>query len=296
MDELTKATAIISAALGVEAPEVAELLTSDDAVQAVTARLETKFTELRDQGDKRATKKTRTAVENAFKSAGVEDASFDKLPAAIEALQTASTAGAVKDLTDEQLLKLPLVVKALNAERLRTETAVEAARTEERTKLEKDRQAFNQQRTEAAVRAAADAEITRLNPNFTPGKEAAQRERLIRELLADGGYQLTDAGEVQLVDTDGHVLPGKLGNGVAKFADLVRERAEDVYGLPKSEPRDSTGLRQDDVQRQGGPNLQHYKGALPKTEEEFNTLVNDPSLAVPALQEVRAYWKEKQAG
>jgi hypothetical protein len=297
MEALEKAIAMISAASGADATAVAERLESDATAEAIaTEFFEPKYKAQRDQGHKIATDKTRKAVETALKAAGVEDASFDALPAAIETLQSKAAAANPAALTPEQLLKQKPVVDALNAERLKTDTAVADAEKRVRGELETERQQFQQQRTSAAVRAAAEAEIARLNPNFTAGKEAVQKERLIRELLSEGKFQLAENGEIQLVDEDGNVLPGKLGNGVAKFADLVRERAEDVYGLPVSSPRESAGLTPEQIAAgQGATVFKEFKGAAPKTAEEYQELANDPNLSTPALQELQSYWREKQA-
>lgn len=288
---------MISAASGADATAVTERLESDATAEAIaTEFFEPKYKAQRDQGHKIATDKTRKAVETALKAAGVDDASFDALPAAIEALQSKAAAANPAALTPEQAMKLPAVVQALNAQKLATDTAVSDAVKATRAELETERQQFAQQRTSAAVRAAAEAEIARLNPNFTPGKEAAQRERLVKELLSEGNFQLDEAGGIQLVDTDGNVLPGKLGNGVAKFADLVRERAEDVYGLPVSTPRDTAGLTQAEIDAAKPKNeLKHFKGEVPKTEAEYLTLANDRSLPLEARTELRQAYEAQQA-
>lgn len=289
MEALEKAIAMISAASGAEATAVAERLESDATAESIaTEFFEPKYKAQRDQGHKIATDKTRKAVENALKAAGVDDASFDALPAAIETLQSKAAAANPAALSDEQALKLPAVVKALNAQKLVTDSAVAEAVKTTKAELETERQAFAQQRTSAAVRAAAEAEISRLNPNFTPGKEAAQRERLVSELLREANFQLSDSGEIQLIDADGNVLPGKLGNGVAKFADLVRERAEDVYGLPVSSPRQNANLTQAEIDAAKGAQVpMHFKGVVPTTTQEYIKLANDPTLTREARKELR---------
>lgn len=296
MEALEKAISIISAASGADAASVAERLTTDTDADALASDLfEPKYKEQRDQGHKIGTDKTLRKVKEAFKAAGVATVSLDALADALTEVQTAATASNPAALTPEQLLKQKPVVDALNAERLKTEAAVADAEKRVRGELETERQAFTKQRTEAALRAAFTAEIDKLNPNFTPGKEAAQKERLIKELLADGDYTLSESGAIQLVDADGNVLPGKLGNGVAKYEDRVRERAEDVYGLPASSPRETAGLTQEqiDAARRSGA----YAG--PKTDDELATEIikhqDDPTKVDQLQADFKANITDKQS-
>ena len=270
MDALDKAISIIAAASGADPASVAERLTTDTAADTLASELfEPTYKAQRDQGHKIGTDKAVRRVVQALKAAGATSVTaetlLDTLPDTLTELQGQASAANPAALTAEQLLKQKPVVDALNAERLKIDTAVADAEKRVRGELETERQAFRQQRTEAAVRAALAAEIDQLNPNFTPGKEAAQKERLIRELLAEGGYALSDAGAIQLVDADGNVLPGKLG-GVAKYEDRVRERAEDVYGLPKSTERSAPTLTAEQLAAAG--QQPEYTG--PKTQQEYD--------------------------
>ena len=297
MTELEKATAILSAALGAEAPEVAELLTSDEAVSQLTSRLETKFKDLRDQGDQRATKKTRETVEKAFKAAGVDDASFADLSAAIAALESKASAANPAALTPEQALKLPAVVSALNAERLKTEAAAADTEKRMRSELATERETFNKARTEAAMRAEAKSLLKELNPNYVTGKETVQEQRLIDEIVREARGKLDENGGIQLIEEDGSLKPGKLGNGLAKYADFVREKADEVYGLPVSKPRDTTGLTQEqiDAAANATKGFVHYKGPKPNTDTEYETLVNDTGThSYEARKELKSYWAEQK--
>ncbi|NVO33216.1 hypothetical protein [Hymenobacter lapidiphilus] len=276
--------------------DVAETLKSDEAVEAVTAQFETKYKEQRDHGNKQAINKSRRDVERAFKNAGVADASFDSLPAAIEALQSQVEPAEGKALTDEQALKLPAVVRALNMLKTETGTLVEQARQQEREALQNQIQEFTAKQVHAKVRTEAEQVVTQLNPNFSddPARAAKQRLKLIEDIIAQGGYQLDEAGGVQLVDKDGNLLPGKMGNPL-KFADRVREYADEFYGLPTSTPRDSAAIRQSDVSRHAAPPvLEHYKGELPKTEADYLKLANDTTLSYDARKELKQQWEAGQ--
>lgn len=296
MTELEKATAILSAALGVDASDVAETLKSDTAVDALSAQIDSKYTDQRKQGNQQAISKTRRDVERAFKNAGVADASFDNLPAAIEALQAQAEPADAKTLTDEQALRLPAVVKALNTLKTEKEQAVEKAREEERTALNGQIQEFNAKQVHAKVRAEAEQLVAQLNPNFStdPARAAKQRQKLIDDVIAQGGYQLDEQGTVQLVDADGNLLPGKMGNP-AKLSDRVREYADELYGLPASSPKDSANIRPEDVTPGQPAGFTHFKGEAPKTEAEYVTLANDPNLSTEALKEVQGYWSKQEA-
>lgn len=298
MEALEKAIAMISAASGADTAAVAERLESDATAESIaTEFFEPKYKAQRDQGHKIATDKTRKAVETALKAAGVEDASFDALPAALETLQGKAAAANPAALTPEQLLKQKPVVDALNAERLKIDTAVADAEKRVRGELETERQAFERQRTEVGARTYVKGLLKELNPNYTPGKEAAQEERLVREILNEGNFKLDDKGEPQLVDADGGLLPGKLGSFV-KVADFVREKAEEVHGLPLSTPRQSADLTPEQqaaalAAEQGKGGFKHFTGAAPATEEEYLKLANDPAQKPEAVQELRAFWKTK---
>ncbi|GAB3303639.1 hypothetical protein [Hymenobacter tenuis] len=268
MDE--KLIGILAAAAGVVETEVAELIKTAEGVDTLSDHLEAKISKVRDDADKRATKKTRTEVEKALKSAGIADASFADLPAAIEALQTQASTTATKDLSDDQLLKHPSVVKELNKLRSAQEQAIESARQEERQKLEAQRQAFTKQQTDAKVRQEVERFITEYDPNFSPdpARAARQREKLVNDLVAQGGYQLSEDGtSVQLIDADGNLLTGKMNNPV-KLADRVREYAEDLYGLPLSTDRQSPGLTPTDA---ATATRSTYTG--PKTQQELDEAI-----------------------
>ena len=58
---------MLAAAAGVAETEVAELIKTDDGVESLSQTFDAKFTKVRDDADKRATKKTRTEVEKALK-------------------------------------------------------------------------------------------------------------------------------------------------------------------------------------------------------------------------------------
>lgn len=290
---------IVAAALGMAETEVAETVTSDGGVKALEDKFDAKFKAQRDQGDQRATKKTRTAVEKALKTAGLPDFVFDpdqsfddNVASAVAELQSKAVGtGSEGKLTAEQVLKHPDVVKALNALKTEKEQAIEQARAQEREALNGKIQEFTKQQTDAKVRAKAAALVDELKPNFTPGKEAAQRKKLIDDLVAQGGYKLSDTGDdVLLVDADGNLLDGSMGN-TAKFADRVRGYADELYGLPTATERQSPGVEQKDLAG-GNSRFKHFKGETPKTKAEALKLADDDKLPLEAREELLAYSKE----
>lgn len=295
MDLLEKAIAMISAASGADASSVAERLNTDATPDALASELfEPKYKAQRDQGHNTGVDKTFRKISQALKAAGAEDVTLDTLSDAIAAVQSKAAAANPAALTPEQLLRQKPVVDALNAAKLATDNAVAAARQEERGLLAKDRQAFDKQRTDAAVRDEIRAQLNKdgKTPNYTPGREAVQEERLIDEIMRDGHYMLDDKGKPQLVDAEGVVLPGKMGLGVKTIADFVFEKAEVVHGWPVSSPRESAGLTAEDIAAgKNKPVFVHFKGEMPKTEAELTAIRADQDIPLAARQEVKAAWE-----
>lgn len=291
MAELEKALAIIAAASGADTTAVAERIQSDDVAADIASELfEPRFKAQRDQGDQRATMKTRKEVEKAFKAAGVTDASFAELPAAIEALQQQAATATGATLTEEQVLKHPAAVKALNTLRQSQQQAIDAARAEERQALADKEAKFTKAQTDAAVRKEAERLVGELNPNFSPdpARAARQRQKLIDDLVAEGGYQVGENGAINLVDADGNLLPGKLGTP-AQFADRLRERADEFYGLPAATPRTSPGLTAEQAASAAAADAKKYQGDLPKTAAEYAALL--PTLT-PEQQAEVGEWRK----
>lgn len=290
MTELEKAIAIISAASGADATAVAERLQSDEApTAAATDLFEAKFTAQRDQGDQRATKKTRTEVEAALKAAGVADAKFSDLPAAIEALKSAAADAASKGITPEQALAHPAVKSKLNELTTATESKVKEAVEKVQNDFAAERTKFTQEQVAARKAALADGELATLNPVLGDAAKAAfRRAELVKHLSQLPTVEVK--GELFEADANGELKTDSLGNPV-KYADMVRRETEARYDLPVSTAKDSPGVQQRDVAGQQGFQFKEYKGAPPKTEAEALALRNDQSLSLPARKEVGAYWE-----
>jgi len=288
MTELEKAIAIIAAASGAEATAVAERLQSDETPATVATELfEAKFTAQRDQGDQRATRKTRTEVEAALKTAGIADAKFSELPAAIEALKIKAAEDAGKGLTPELALAHPAVKQKLNELTASIDQRVTTAKQEERTAFEQEKQQFTQAQIAARKATLADAELTTLNPVFgDTSKAPARRAELVRRLAQLPTVEVN--GELFEADGNGELKLNRLSDPV-KYADMVRRETEAAYDLPTSTERQAVGVQQQQVAA-GGFQFTEYKGTAPKTETEVLALRNDQSLPMAARKEVAAYW------
>lgn len=295
MTELEKAIAIISAASGAETSVVAEQLTSDEAPTAAATKLfEGKFTEQRDQGDQRATKKTRTEVEKALKDAGVTDAKFSDLPAAIQALKASAAADASKGITPEQALDHQAVKAKINELTASIDAKVAAAKVEERTAFEKERATFEAGKLASRKAILADEQLTVLNPLLGDATKAVGRRAELIERLSklptvevDGQFFEAENGEIKR---------DALGNPV-KYADMMRRETERLYDLPVSTPKDSPSVTDKDVAAGDAkaPVFTHFKGEAPKTEDAKLAICNDQSIPIAARKEVADYW-EKQKG
>lgn len=296
MTELEKAIAIISAASGAEATVVAEQLTSDEAPTAAATRLfEVKFNEQRDQGDQRATKKTRTEVEKALKDAGVTDAKFSDLPAAIQALKASAAAEAGKGITPEQALAHDAVKAKFNELTASIDQKVTAARAEERTAFEKERTDFEAGKLASRKAVLVDEQLTTLNPLLgEPTKAVGRRAELVDRLSKLPTVEVNN--ELFEADANGEIKRNALGNPV-KYADMVRRETERLYDLPVSSPKESPSVKQEEVANKSATDFtfKEFKGEAPKDEDAVLAIRNDQSIPLAARQEVAAYWEAEKA-
>lgn len=271
-----KLIGMLAAASGVAETEVAELIKTDEGIDSLSQTLDTKFTKVRDDADKRATKKTRTDVEKVLKDAGVEDARFDNLPAAIETLTTKAAESATGGKLDEAtVLKHPAVVALKNKLTLETEQKVNEARQQEQQKLQQERESFAREQVAAQVREKAGALIDQLQPVFSqnPTVAANQRQRLLADLTS--GRYLVENGELVPVDADGEVVKDAQLNPL-KFEALVRKTVTDNFDLPVSTDRSAPTLTAEQIAA-GARAKQEYTG--PKTDDEYANALNATNTA-----------------
>lgn len=301
MDELELAIGIISTALGVEKgktiedrqAEVAETLKSDDGREKLTEQLKSKFAKRYDDGWKASEVKLKKKVEDTLKKSGVDTPEFDQLEDALASIQAAAAEKAptnAKDLSDEEVLKKPVVVNALNKMKLDQQNLIDKARQEERDTLKKERDEFTQKQTESKIRALAEQQIAQLNPVFDddPARAERQRKRLIDDIVQQGTYKLENDVPV-LVDQDGNVLTDDMGNP-KQFDGIVRQVTTDYYKLPAAQPKENAGLNQNQVD-QKLLTRKHFHGEIPKNDEEYRKLLKDQSLSLDAQLEIKELYK-----
>ncbi|KAA9333399.1 hypothetical protein F0P96_10545 [Hymenobacter busanensis] len=264
MDE--KVIGILVAAAGVTATEAAELLTTDEGIAELQSKVTAKLAEIKDNADKRATKKTREAVEAALKAKGIEKPSFASLSDHLDELESKTVASAsAGSLTDDQVLKHPAVVRYKNQLTLEADQKVQAAKQEAAEALKKDREAFTQQQTDAKVRAFAEQQVDALKPVFSsnPAIAANQRKDLVEKLVKAAKWQ-AEGNELRLLDEDDELLKDAAQN-VVKPEAKAREIITSYYELPVSQPRESAGVSQEQV---GRSTATTYAG--PKNQEEYD--------------------------
>ena len=289
-----KLIGMLAAASGVAEAEVADLIKTDEGIDSLSQTLDTKFTKVRDDADKRATKKTRTEVEKALKEAGVEDARFDNLPAAIETLTTKAAESATGGRLDEAtVLKHPAVVALKNKLTLETEQKVNEAVQQEQQKLQQEREHFTREQVAAQVREKAGALIDQFQPVFSqnPAVAANQRQRLLADLTS--GRYLVENGELVPVDADGEVVKDAQLNPL-KFEALVRKTVTDNFDLPVSTDRSAPTLTAEQIAA-GARAKQDYTG--PKTRAEYDAKVltlNDREQRQALRESFEAYEKDSQ--
>lgn len=242
-----KLIGMLAAAAGVAETEVAELIKTDDGIESLSQTFDAKFTKVRDDADKRATKKTRTEVEKVLKEAGAEDARFDNLPGALDALTSKATEAAAGGKLDEAtVLKHPAVVALKNSLTLDIERKVSEARKEERQTLQTEREQFSREQTAATVREQANTLIDELKPVFSlnPTVAANQRKRLLDELTTRP--YLLENGELVPVDAAGEVETDAMKNPL-KFTALVRQIVTENFDLPTSQERNAPVLTAEQI-------------------------------------------------
>lgn len=296
MDEFKRLLGVVALTLNKSEAEVEEAVKSDEAVAQLTADFKAYRKTQFDDGVKAAEKKTKSTVEAALRKRGADIDSFDQLDAALDQLETTAREKAGQKLTDEDVQKHPSVVKLLNAKDREKEQAVAQARTEAEKAVEEKVQAFRQEQTAAKVQAAAEAKIRELNPVLSQDatRAANQVKALVKEIQA-GKYEVTESGDILPLDDNGQYRKNELGHTV-KFDEVVRGLVTSYYDLPVSSPKDSPGIKPQDVTRdQSGAQFTHFKGQAPKTKEEYINLANDPTLKPEALKEVQTYWQEHGA-
>lgn len=289
---------IVSAALGVDETEVTETLQSEDGPAKLKTQVEdfiaTGLADAKKSADGRALKSTRNAVEKALKSVGIDykfdpDKAFDlNVSAALESYESkvAESAGQSTTLTDEQILKLPQVVKLKNELTLDAERRETAAREQERESLKKEREDFTRQQTENQVRSKFKKELAVLNPIFSAdAKRAANQAQDLEDKVAKAGPWQTEGDETYLLDEDGEIKKDRLGKPVT-LSTFTREVITNYYDLPVATPKQNAGLTPEQV------NTPQPTYAGPKSEEEYQQTLS--KLNTPQERaDLSKLWKER---
>jgi hypothetical protein len=288
MDE--KVIGILAAAAGVAPTLAAELATTDEGIAELQTKVTAKLASVKKDASGRGLK----IATDALVAAGADPAVFEEgrefkenVAAAVQAVQ--AKPGSSKDLTDEQILKLPAVIKLKNELLLDTDRKVKAAETTAAEALKKDREDFHKEQTLVGVRAWADKQIDELKPIFSdnPAIAANQREMLRNQIVTAGTYQKEGDAYV-LVDASGEIIKDAMQNALKPEA-KARQLAESLFGLAVSDPKTSPGVKQGDVAADNKFVFQHFKGEVPKTAEEITALRADQSLPLDARKELKAY-------
>ncbi|OGX80827.1 hypothetical protein BEN47_06105 [Hymenobacter lapidarius] len=297
MEDFQRLLSVVAATLNKPADEVAEAAKSDEGIATLTDTFKAYRKAQYDAGHKASKKEATSTVEAALRKRGAADASFDDLDSALDALETSARQKAGQALSDDDALRLPVVKAALTKAENEKMLAISTASKDAETKLQAQIDSFRKEQQDAKVAQAAEAHLAELNPNFNadPVKAARQKARVIAE-IKNGKYELGEDGTIKPLQQDGVYLPNAHGHPVS-FADYVRSAVEESgFDLPVSQPRQSASLTPEQVAAgQGAAVLTHFKGALPKSEQEYITLANDPNLPADALTELRGYWQAQAA-
>lgn len=296
-DQLKRLVGFVARSLKKTEDEVAEAISSDEAVRGLSQDFADHIQTVDTNAYKRAELKIKKTTEQILAAKGLKDVSFDKLGEALDVLEQQAREKGGTALSEEEIMRLPAVVKLKNTHATEKEQIATAAKLEERNALATERQQFQQQQQAVIVRAAAEAKVRELNPNLgdNPTIAANRFEELVDKIVS-GNYKVEGQQIIPLKPgTDEYLTDEKTGHTI-KFEDTVRGTVTRLYELPVATDRQSPGLTPEQVAAANrGTNFTHFKGKAPKTEQEYVTLANDPNLPPAALKEVQAYWGE-QAG
>ncbi len=295
---------IVAAALGLAETEVTETLESEGGAGKITALLDKSYDDAKNAADGRATKKTRTEVEKAFKNRGVdfkfdEKKSFDlNVAAAVEALETklsATPGDAPNALTEQQILNLPFVKKLKNDHTLELDRKVQEAEEKVKNDLKSEREKFEQEQIEIDAREFIRKQLATLNPNVgddDPELAANRLKRLENDIYKAGNWK-KDGKELVLYDAEGNILTDDSGK-VIKPEMLVREETTSLYKLPVSTPKTSTGHTQPAPASGSQEAPKHYKGELPKNATEYAAKMADATISNDAKVEMKELYQAAQ--
>ena len=188
-----------------------------------------------------------------------------------------------KELTDEAVKKHPLYLQ-LEAN---TKTELQKAKTDyEKALSDKDQEYQQKDITERAVKAGM-AMFDSLNPILSTDTVKAQNQRsLFEQQLRNNKYQFVEGQDDPIVlKPDGNRLEDGHGN-IVTYSDYVKGEAGKIFDFKQAEARQAAtvGGNGGAGGTSGGTN---YSGPIPKTRDEFITLINDPKVPFADKLEVK---------
>lgn len=300
--ELT--ASFLKAFLGISEEKAQEILDSEDAEQQIKSlnadNLKKKF----DEGHKKASKLTSKQLVDALKAEFDIDLSGETAQELAQSLKEQISDREAEDVSEETIKAHP-AYKALQSDLTRKDQDFNKAVEKKVKEQVKEKEAQYQKDLKAAKRqglmteAEVEAERWLTENNAVLSTDPEKRKKQIKELARKlDSYDLEkDEDGSFLISKDGTPLTNKEGHNAA-LPDIFGEY-DYLFNFQTTQQRQSTQL---DPKNPGGNGqqkvFQHYKGEVPKTEQEYKALeikAVNREISREAFKEVEAAWAEQNA-
>lgn len=221
----------------------------------------------------------------------VSDTNLQGLALIEHIVQTQSEAGADGKITDDVVKKHPAYLELEK----QVKTTKQTVENEWKKKLDEVENGYKQKETHSTVKNKAMEILDELNPVLPEdGKKAAKAKNwFLNELINGNKYEVTDDGQILMLDKDGKRMEDEHGNAKS-FDDFVKTLAEESFELNQSKERSSAGNGGEGSKGSGagkGGGKSKTKIPTPKNVEELSKVLNDSSIPLEERQEVSANYE-----
>jgi len=241
-----------------------------------------------DNGYKKAQSEVAKKFEKKWKEAFEFDSDLegDELIEAIKESANSKAGGQSSTLTDEDVKKHPAFVTR-EKELLKKLKDIEETGKAEVVKLQKD---YSRKEALSVVHKNAVSLFKSKNPILSQDEAKANRAitRLLLDPISGYDYEINEKEEIVSISKDGKRLEDASGNPVS-FESLIIQTAEEGFEFKKVESKQSPG----GGQGQGGQGQKAV--VIPKTKEEYASMISDPAVPLADRQAIKEAWTAAQA-
>lgn len=201
----------------------------------------------------------------------------------------ASSGKNASELTDDDVKKHPLYIRAENDYKSKVK-----ALGEEKDKAINDLKAeYNRKEVFGKVSKSALQYFEELKPVLSedPKKAAAQKERFLKDMAE---YEFEEIEGKIVVTKNGKVVEDEFGNK-KDLQKIVTEVASLTFDFRVAEDRNSPNGEDGGKGKDDGGQGSSYKGKLPKTQAEYETMQNDQTIPLKDRMAINDYWAKQTA-